>query len=160
MQPHPTDHPGLIRVPGPSLTAISLRFAALSNRDQFDPAWWPQHPLANSPAFPGWWEIDIDLLALADGDYEYEFVVNGGAVVADPYADRITRFGGYRGVFKISNSKRIPEPFGWDGEVPPGTNLLGNTQITIHEMPIKWMASDPGENAALVELGTFDSSNR
>jgi len=156
MQPHPTDHPGLIRVPGPNLTAINVRFAALSDRDQFDPASWPQHPLANSAAFPGWWEIDIDLLALTDGNYEYEFVVNGSTVIADPYADKITRFGGYRGVFTISNGKRIPEPFGWGGEFPPGINLPANNQIAIYEMPIKWMASDPGENAPLVELGTFD----
>jgi 1,4-alpha-glucan branching enzyme len=156
MQPHPTDHPGLIRVPGPTLTTIDLRFAALSDRDQFNPACWPQHPLAVSPAFPGWWEIDIDLLALADGNYEYEFVVNGSTVVADPYADKLTRFGGYRGVFTISNGKRIPEPFGWDGEFQPGINLPANNQIAIYEMPVKWMASDPGENAPLVELGTFD----
>jgi hypothetical protein len=26
----------------------------------------------------------------------------------------------------------------------------------IYEMPIKWMSSDPSENAPLVELGTFD----
>src|SRR5580700_8299689 len=112
MQPHPTDHPGLIRIPGPGLTTNALRFAALSDRDHFNPASWPQHPLVSSAAFPGWWEIDIDLLALADGNYEYEFVVNGSTVVADPYADKITRFGGYRGVFTISSGKRIAEPFG------------------------------------------------
>ena len=107
MQPHPTDHLGLIRLPGPSLTAINLRFAALTTRDEFAPASWPQHPLVKSPAFPGWWEIDIDSLGLADGDYEYEFVLSDGTIVADPYADKITRFGGYRGLFTISGGKRI-----------------------------------------------------
>jgi 1,4-alpha-glucan branching enzyme len=156
MQPHPTDHPGLIRIPGPSLTGIYLRFAPLLDRDRFDPTAWPQYPLVRSADFPGWWEIDIDLLALADGVYEYEFVVNGNTVVADPYADRLTRFGGYRGVLTIAQGHRISTPFLWDDEFQPGIALPGNNQVAIYEMPIKWMASDPGENAPLVELGTFD----
>src|SRR5260370_36709822 len=140
MQPHPTDHPGLIRVPGPSLTTINLRFASLSDRDRFDPKSWPQHPLVKSAAFPGWWEIDIDVLALAAGVYEYEFVVNGGTVVTDPYADELTRFGGYRGVFTISGGKRIPRPFRWDGSFTAGTNLPAYNRLTVYEMPIKCMA--------------------
>jgi 1,4-alpha-glucan branching enzyme len=156
MQPHPTDHLGLIRIPGPSLSAVNLRFAPLSQRDRFDPATWPQHPLAQSPDFPGWLEIDIDLLALPDGSYEYEFVIDGKTTVADPYCEQITRFGGYRGVFTISQGKRITDPFRWDDEFTPGIALPQNNQIAIYEMPIKWMASDPGENAPLVELGTFD----
>jgi len=155
MQPHPTDHPGLLRVPGPALNAISVRFALLSDRDEFNPPAWPQHSLNQSAAFAGWWEIDLDLLGLPDGDYEYEFVVNGAAV-ADPYADEITRFGGYRGRFTIAAGKRVPRPFFWDGEIPPGVSLPQNNQIVIYEMPIKWMSSDPGEEAPLVELGTFD----
>ena len=77
MQPHPTGRPGLLRIPGPVLTGISIRFALLSDRDDFAPVSWPQHPLVQSPSFPGWWEFDLDTLALADGSYEYEFVVNG-----------------------------------------------------------------------------------
>ena len=142
-------------MPGPALNAISVRFALLSDRDEFNPSAWAQYPLTNSPAFAGWWEIDLDLLALADGDYEYEFVVNGAAV-ADPYADEITRFGGYRGIFTVAAGKRVPRPFRWDGEIPPAVSLPQNNQIAIYEMPIKWMSSDPSENAPLVELGTFD----
>jgi hypothetical protein len=156
VQPHPTGRPGFLRIPGPNLAAIGLRAAPLPDRDRFLPASWPQYPLAKSAAFPGWWEIDIDLLALADGDYEYEFLVNGATVVPDPYADEITRFGGYRGVFTISAGKRIPKPFRWDDEFQPGIALPQNNRIAIYEMPIEWMASDPGENAPLVELGTFD----
>jgi 1,4-alpha-glucan branching enzyme len=156
MQPHPTDHLGLIRVPGPSLASIALRFSPLSERDHFNPASWPLHPLAGSPAFPGWWEIDVDLLGLADADYEYEFVVNGNTVVADPYAEELTRFGGYRGVFTVSQGKRVTRPFLWDDEFKPGVALPPNNRIAIYEMPIKWMASDPGEDAPLVELGTLD----
>jgi len=95
-------------------------------------------------------------LALPDNDYEYEFVVNGGTVVPDPYADVITRFGGYRGVFTVAAGVRVGKPFRWDGEIPAGTTLPQNNQMVIYEMPIKWMSSDPAENAPLVELGTFD----
>ena len=156
MQPHPTDHLGLLRVPGPGLNALSVRFAPLSDRDRFNPAAWVQHPGAKSPAFAGWWEIDLDLLALDDGEYEYEFVVNGTSPAADPYAEQITLFGGYRGLFTISGGKRVRKPFRWDNEIPPATSLPQNNQIVIYEMPVKWMSSDPSEDAPLVELGTFD----
>ena len=155
MQPHPTGRAGLLRSPGPGLTAIAIRFARLSDRDNFAPASWPQHQLTQSAAFPGWWEFDLDALALSDGRYEYEFVVNSAAV-PDPYADAITRFGGYRGLFTIVSGKRILQPFAWDNEIPAGVVLPQNNKIVIYEMPIKWMSSDPSESAPLVELGTFD----
>ncbi len=156
MPPHPTDHLGLLRIPGPALNTLSVRFAPLSDRDEFNPSSWPQHALTKSVTFAGWWEIDLDLLALGDGDYEYEFVVNGTTLAPDPYADEITRFGGYRGVFTMASGKRVAKPFRWDDENPPGITLPQNNQIVIYEMPIKWMSSDPSENAPLVELGTFD----
>src|SRR5215469_2704213 len=155
MQPHPTNRPGLLRIPGPALAGVVIRFALLSERDDFAPAAWPQHPLAPSAAFPGWWEFDLDALGLSDGCYEYEFVVNGVAV-PDPYADVITRFGGYRGLFTVAAGKRIARPFDWGNEFPAGVVLPQNNKIVIYEMPIKWMSSDPGEGAPLVELGTFD----
>lgn len=155
MQPHPTSRPGLLRIPGPALAGVAIRFALLSDRDDFAPAAWPQHPLSPSAAFPGWWEFDLDGLGLSDGCYEYEFVVNGVAV-PDPYADVITRFGGYRGLFTIAAGTRIAGPFDWGNEFPPGVVLPQNNKIVIYEMPIKWMSSDPGEGAQLVELGTFD----
>lgn len=154
MPPHPTGRPGLLRVPGPALAAIAIRYAPLSARDNFDPALWPQRALAQSAAFPGWWEFDLDAVGLADGIYEYEFVVNGAAV-ADPYADAITRFGGYRGLFTIAGGLRVALPFSWANENPAGVVLPANNKIVIYEMPIKWMSSDPSENP-LVELGTFD----
>ena len=155
MQPHPTGRRGLLRIPGPALGAITIRFALLSDRDDFAPGSWPQHPFTQSVAFPGWWEFDLDALGLADGCYEYEFVLNGVAV-PDPYADVITRFGGYRGLFTIAAGKRIVQPFAWDNEIPAGIAVPQNNKIVIYEMPIKWMSSDPSENAPLVELGTFD----
>jgi 1,4-alpha-glucan branching enzyme len=157
MTPRPTDHPGLLRIPGPLLNDISVRFALLCERDRFEPAAWEHRPLSRSSAFSGWWEIDLDLLGLPNGDYEYEFVADGKTVVADPYAEEITRFGGYRGIFTIVDQKRVRRPFRWDDETPPGGGLPQNNQIVIWEMPIKWMSSDPSEKAALVELGTFDA---
>ena len=144
MQPHPTDHPGLLRVPGPALNTLSIRFAPLSDRDLFNPLSWVMYGLTPGASFPGWWEIDLDLLGLIDADYEYEFVVNGAIIAADPYADHITRFGGYRGIFTIAGGKRVTKPFRWDGETPTGIHLPQNNQIAIYEMPIKWMSSDPG----------------
>ncbi len=157
MMPRPTDYPGLVRIPGPAIDDLSVRFARLCDRDRFEPSSWEHHPFSKSIAFPGWWEIDLDLLALPDGDYEYEFVVDGKTVVADPYAEEITRFGGYRGIFTIVAGKRVRKPFHWDGEMSPGVSLPQNNRIVIFEMPIRWMSSDPAENAPLVELGTFDS---
>ena len=155
MQPRPTNRPGLLSVAGPGLTALSIRFARLSDRDHFAPATWPQHPFSPNAAFPGWWQFDLDALALADGAYEYEFVADGNVACADPYAEAITRFGGYRGLFTISNGVRVSPSFGWDDEFPAGATLPQNNQIVIYEMPVKWMSSDPSENP-LVELGTFD----
>ena len=155
MQPHPTSRPGLLTVPGPGLASLSIRFAPLAQRDRFAPDSWPQHALSPSFTFPAWWQFDLDVLGLADGVYEYEFVANGNVVVADPYADMITRFGGYRGVFTIRGGARVSHAFSWDDEFPAGIAVPENNQIVIYEMPIKWMASDPGENP-LVELGTFD----
>lgn len=156
MQPHPTSRPGLLRVPGPALNTLQIHFAALADRDYFAPAAWPQYAFTPSALFPGWWEFDLDSLSLADGVYEYEFIVNGSTVAADPYAGAITRFGGYRGLFTIASGVCVQPSFGWDDEFPAGIQLPQNNQIVIYEMPIKWMASDPGENAPLVELGTFD----
>jgi 1,4-alpha-glucan branching enzyme len=156
MGPHPTDHLGLLRIPGPALTSLALRFAPLSDRDHFNPSAWSQRKFAKSVSFTGWWELDLDLLGLADGEYEYELVINGTTTAADPYAEQITRFGGYRGLFTVERGKRVPKAFRWDDEFPPTLALPQNNQIVIYEMPIKWMSSDPRENAPLVELGTFD----
>lgn len=153
--PRPTSRPGLLSVPGPGLTSLEIRFAKLSDRDVFAPTDWPTHAFTANTAISGWWQFDLDVLGLADGVYEYEFLANGSIVVADPYADAITRFGGYRGLFTISGGARISLPFDWSDEFAAGATLPENNQIVIYEMPIKWMSSDPSENP-LVELGTLD----
>jgi 1,4-alpha-glucan branching enzyme len=148
-----------MRIPAPSATRVGVRFAPLAERDRFAPHTWPVQDLTRSaPAFPGWWEIDLDALGLADGPYEYEFVLDDRAdrPVADPFADEITRFGGYRGVFRMSGGKRVEQSFRWDDEFVPGKRLpQNNNQIVVYEMPVRWMASDPVENP-LVELGTLE----
>jgi 1,4-alpha-glucan branching enzyme len=156
MAPRPTNRPGLLAIPGPDVSSLAVRFAKLSDRDHFAPANWPQHAFAANTPILGWWQFDLDALALADGVYEYEFVVNGSVAVADPYADTLTRFDGYRGLFTISRGARVTPAFSWDDEFPPGTVLPQNNQVVIYEMPIRWMSSAPGENT-LVGLGTFDS---
>ena len=157
MQPQPTDHPGLLRIPAPAASSLAIRFAPLTDRDHFNPVLWKHSSLEPSTSFAGWWETDLDALSLRDGCYEYEFTRNGDDSTAypDPYADAITRFGGYRGLFTIAGGRRVPQPFRWDDEFPNGQALPNNNRLVIYEMPLKWMSSDPTENP-LVELGTFD----
>lgn len=164
MPAQPTGQPGLMRIPAPNAKKIVMRYAPLSQRDKFDPSIWPVAPLTAmdpgspaNPGNPGWWEVDVDLLALGPGPYEYEFVVDGDGdhPIADPFADEITRFDGYRGVLHISGGRRIRLSFDWSDEFVTGKNLAPNNAIVIYEMPVKWMSSDPIENP-LVELGTLE----
>ena len=68
MPAQPTGRLGLLRIPAPDANKVEMRFAPLAQRDKFAPAGWPVRELASvQPAFPGWWEIDIDALDLADG---------------------------------------------------------------------------------------------
>jgi 1,4-alpha-glucan branching enzyme len=156
MPPRPTTRPGLLAIPGPDVTSLAIRFAKLADRDNFAPETWPQHAFSANTTYPGWWQFDLDALALADGVYEYEFVAKGSTVVPDPYADSITRFGGYRGLFAIRGAARVSTSFDWTDEFSAGVTLPQNNQIVIYEMPIKWMSSDPAEKNTLVELGTLD----
>jgi glycosidase len=154
--PQPTGRYGLIRIPAPNATGVSVRFASLLDRDQFNPPTWPTVALTQSTAYPGWWEFDIDAQGLADGTYEYEFLLDGdvGSPVSDPYADAITRFGGYRGMFHVASGTRVEQVFRWDAGVEAGGGLAQNNQIVIYEMPLKWMSS--AVDNPLVDLGTFD----
>jgi len=164
MAAQPTGRPGLVRIPAPNATKVEVRFAPLAQRDKFAPHTWPVQALTRSaPAFPGWWEIDLDVLGLADGPYEYEFVLDDGTgrPIADPFADEITRFGGYRGVLRMSGGERVEQSFRWDDEFTPGKRLPQNNEMVIYEMPVRWMASDPQENPVatagpLVDRPTYD----
>ena len=156
MPPQPTGRYGLIRIPAPRATTVSIRYAALADRDQFNPPAWPSAALTPSAGYAGWWEFDVDAQALADGTYEYEFILDSASAsaVSDPYADAITRFGGYRGLFQVAGGRRIERPFRWDAGVEAGSGLAPNNKIVIYEMPLKWMSS--ASDNPLVDLGTFD----
>lgn len=138
---------------------IELQFAPISRRDRFGQAW-NVEPLRPSSEVQGWFEIDLEDLNLEDGEYEYEFIIERGAtrtVAADPFAEEITRFGGYRGVFRIKNRKRWRLPFSWSDELPPDGALPNNHETVIYEMPMRWMESAP-EAIRQVALGTFEKT--
>jgi 1,4-alpha-glucan branching enzyme len=148
---------GRIRLPAPEARTVEMRFAPLAARDRFDPRTWQRHALAPDEAAPGYFEIDLDTLALPDGAYEYEFVLDGrnDRPVPDPYAEELTRFGGYRGVFHMRDGRRFRPPFSWDDELPEGRRLANNHELVIYEMPLRWMESAP-EDARQIGLGDFD----
>ena len=104
-----------------------------------------------------WYLIDLNGLNLPDGVYEYEFVLDGrdNEPVADPFADEITRFGGYRGIFRIAGGQRWRHAYSWDGEFADGLELANNHELVIYEMPMRWMESAP-EKFRQVGLGTFE----
>jgi 1,4-alpha-glucan branching enzyme len=141
-----------------SADKVRLRLAALSNRDLFDPESWPAYDLQAPAVGESDWTIDLSGLSLADGDYEYEFVITRNAsatVVADPMASEITRFGGYRGLLRLEGGHRIGLPtFRWDEELPAGVHLAENAELVIYELPTRWMTGDAGSRH--VSLGTFD----
>jgi len=101
-------------------------------------------------------------LNLPDGRFEYEFVIERAQdrplVVPDPFAEEITRFKDYRGVFRIKDHQRCRTEFSWDGEIPAHVRLPGNHEMVIYELPMRWI--DPGEDgyARQVGLGTFDKA--
>lgn len=141
-----------MRIPAPDATTVELRVAGLVERDRFGQRWryWPLLPCGE-----GFWEIDIGGLGLADGTYEYEFVLDGDRErpVPDPYATEITRFGGYRGLFHIRAGRPWSPPFDWSDELPPGVALPENNRIIVYEMPLRWME---GDTSRQVGLGTFE----
>ena len=150
---------GMLYLPAKPNSQIDLRFANIEARDRFNPAGWRTQSLAADPDRPGWYRVDLDALALPDGIYEYEFILNGdlNAPVADPFAEEITRFGGYRGIFHVRNGRRWRPPFAWDDEFTPGLELQNNHRLVIYEMPMRWMESAP-EKIRQVGLGTFEKT--
>jgi 1,4-alpha-glucan branching enzyme len=146
-----------LQIPAPVGSNIEIRFANVLHRDCFDPKSWRSEKLMPTVNQSGWFDMDLSTLGLVDGDYEYEFVLDGviDSPIADPYAVHITRFGGYRGIFQIRDGKRWQQPFTWDDEFTPGNELRNNNHLVIYEMPMRWMESAP-ERARQVGLGTFE----
>ena len=120
--------------------------------------------MSASASVAGHFEIDLDTLHLADGAYEYEFIIDDtpgspGRRVPDPYAEELTRFGGYRGVFHMAGGKRVRRPFSWVDEFVPGVTLANNNALVIYELPLRWMSAAPDDDDyRQVDLGTFDSA--
>jgi 1,4-alpha-glucan branching enzyme len=138
---------------------IELKYAPIEARDRYGTAW-QFESLQPSTERLGWFEINLEELDLDDGVYEYEFLVQRGAdqiVAADPFAEEITRFDGYRGVFRIKDGKRWRIPFSWSDELPFGVRLSNNHEMVVYEMPMRWMESAP-ENFRQVALGTFEKT--
>jgi 1,4-alpha-glucan branching enzyme len=151
---------GMLRVPAPTAQQVELRFAPLAERDRFDPGQWRRSALKPSFEQAGHYEIDLDALRLADGPYEYDYILDNRAdnPVADPFAEEITRFGGYRGVFHIQNSRRVRPRFSWADELTPDRPLPENNRAVVYEMPLRWMDSAPEDRGIRqVDLGTFES---
>lgn len=149
---------GMLRIPVLNAQNVEVRFAPLTARDRFDPPTWQHQALQADPAVPGYYRIDLNALGLPDGAYEYEFVVDdhANAPIADPYAEEITRFGGYRGVFHIVSGQRFRPPFSWADELPGGRTLPNNNALVMYEMPLRWMLPDAPDYAREIGLGDFD----
>ncbi len=152
---------GVLRIPAPTAQQVEMRFAALADRDRFDPAQWRRTALRPSFEQAGYYEIDLDALTLPDGPYEYEFILDNRAdnPVADPYADEVTRYGGYRGVFRIQGGRRVRPRFSWADELTAGRPLPQNNRLVIYEMPLRWMdGNNDDDDFRQLDLGTFESA--
>lgn len=147
-------------IPVPGAQKVEVRYRTLEDRDTIDltnanASWKPTTQLKPHPAKAGNYLFDINALGLADGTYEYEFIIYGNTniPVADPFAEEIEKFGGYRGVFRIEKGLCVAAPFSWTGELPDGVQLPNNNQMVVYELPIHWMS---GDQTRQVGLGTFE----
>jgi len=153
----------ILRIPVVGASAVSMRVSPLPRTGDFRPDSWPAPPLARAaPGSSEWWQIDLAKLNLADGVYEYDFRIDRAGqapvFVADPYAEELTRFGGYRGVLRMAGGHRRRLPFDWQGEIPAGVQLPNNNEIVVYELPMRWVDSSPDAVDRQVGLGTFDKA--
>ena len=150
---------GVIYLPAQAGSHVEIRFAPVAARDNFNPENWHSVQLSPNPDKQGWYQIDLNGLDIADGIYEYEFILDNqtSQPIADPFADEITRFGGYRGIFHIVDGKRWRHPFSWDKEFANDVPLANNHELIIYEMPMRWMES-AAEKIRQVGLGTFEKT--
>lgn len=151
---------GVLRVPAPGADRVEIRFAPQMSRDRFDPDSWRCEALSPDPDASGWYRIDLNGLGLSDGTYEYEYVVHRDGeeptVAADPFAEEITRFQGYRGTFRIRDGEQFRPPFSWEDELPEGRALPANNEIVIYELPLRWAAPASSDYKREVPDGDFD----
>jgi 1,4-alpha-glucan branching enzyme len=153
----------VLRIPVVGATAVVLRFSPLPRTGDFRPDTWSTRALTRTAETAGeWWQVDLAQLGLADGAYEYDFRVERAGQVPffapDPYAEELTRFGGYRGVFQMASGHRLRLPFDWQGEIAAGSRLPDNNEIVLYELPMRWVDSSPDAGDRQVGLGTFDKA--
>ncbi len=148
---------GVQLIPVPGAQHLAVRIAPVTARDNFQPSSWHHVQLSPGPE-AGWFAFDSNALGLADGEYEYEFVVDGNenSPIPDPYAEEITRFGGYRGVLRIRNGLVQRPIFSWDGEFDSARPLKNNHELVIYELPMRWTSMESDVQERQVGLGTFD----
>src|SRR6266566_5741756 len=135
-----------LRIPVLGAEAVHMRYSPLPRTGDFTPERWNQQPLEKdpNPADGGeWWFLAFPVQGLADGVYEYDFLVQQAGQpsysVADPYAEEITRFGGYRGVLRVQRGVPIRLPFDWEGELTGDHPLPANNQMILYELPLRWV---------------------
>jgi len=100
---------------------------------------WRQALMAG-PWEGAWWSIDLRELQLADGAYEYEFVISRGNTrqpVPDPYAEELSALGPIRAVLHIRDGERVRPTFSWDEELPASGRLPDNNELVIYERPMR-----------------------
>lgn len=134
----------VLSVPAPEAYGVELRLCPFPPRES-RPEQWRQMPLTG-PRDGGWWDIDLRTLRLADGSYEYEFVVDrrgSRSPVPDPYAEELTNCGYVRAMLHIRDGGRVRPPFSWDGELP-AAGLPGNNELVICELPMRCTERDDG----------------
>lgn len=151
---------GVLRVPAPDAERVEIRFAPLLSRDRFDPDDWRREQLSPAPDAADWYQIDLNGLDLADGRYEYEYVVHRDGeepvVAADPFAEEITKFRGHRGTFRVRDGERFRPPFSWDDELPDGVTLPENNEMVVYELPLRWAAPASSDYKREVPDGDFE----
>jgi 1,4-alpha-glucan branching enzyme len=145
----------VVRVPVKDAETVAMRYSPVRSRSEFDPGKWDRAELSPGDD-EGWYELDLTGLDLADGRYEYEFVVERGEdepiVAPDPFAEEVTRFRGVRGTFRIRDGERYRPPFSWDDELPED-GLPGNHELVLYEFPPRWAAPAASGNRRNVADG-------
>jgi 1,4-alpha-glucan branching enzyme len=155
-------------IPVPNAQTVWMRCSPYPHQQTFDPASWPRFLLTKKN--DGWWILDIPASGLADGVYEYEYLVSfppsfrrdplqqDPLVVPDPYAEELEKFAGYRGLIYIKGGLRIRPAFSWANELPATVTLPQNNQLVIYELPMRWIDAPDDAMIRQVDLGTFDKA--
>lgn len=145
-----------IAIPVENAEGVSLRCAPLPRAQEFRPEKWSSYAMVKAG---DQFHLEIPKLQLPDGSYEYEFVIRRAdgtqVAAADPYAEELTRFGGYRGIFHIRDGHRERLPFDWTDEQPSGREFPDLDELVVYQLPMRWIESPQGDGSR-VELGSLE----